>query len=132
MKRAKFAAQLLTGLLMAFVVMGVRGLFDPETTLSGKVMAISDGFSVTGLLYIGMGSLMWVSTTGLFDIFAYAVRKGAHGLIPGMVKDTDGDYYSYKMDKKEKRKPFSGMSSLVTGAVFVIISVIFTVVWYNV
>ena len=86
MKKAKYAASLISGLLLAFAVMWLRGLFSAESA-ADTVMAVSDGFAVAGLLFFGIGSLMWVSTTGFFDIFAFALRKGAHAIIPGMVGD---------------------------------------------
>lgn len=131
MKKAKFWVALATGLLLAGAVMWIRGIFTAETP-AAVVMAISDGFTVAGLLYLCMGSLMWVSTTGMFDIFAYALKKGAHAIIPGMVQDPVNNYYEYKMDKKSKRKGFTQHAALVVGAVFMAISIILTGVWYGI
>ncbi len=131
MKKAKFVATLVTGLMLAFAAMWIRGLFDAES-VADVVMAVSDGFTVAGLLYLCMGSLMWVSTTGMFDIFAYAFKKAAHALVPGMVDNDTKDFYEYKMDKKEKRKAFTQHSALVVGAGFIALSLILTLVWYSI
>lgn len=130
MKKARFAVSLVIGLGLAFAVMWGRGLFSADTA-DEIVMAVSDGFSVAGLIFLGIGSLIWVSTTGLFDIFAFALKKGAHALIPGMVSDPTEDYYEYKMEKKEKRKGFTQLSSLIVGIVFVAIGLVLAAVWYQ-
>ena len=131
MKNTKFVIALVTGLLLAFAAMWVRGLFDAKSA-DEAVMAVSDGFTVAGLLYLCLGALMWVSTTGFFDIFGYAFKKAAHALVPGMVNDTADNYYDYKMGKQGKRKGFSQHSALAVGAGFIVISLILTAVWYTI
>lgn len=131
MKNAKFVAALVTGLILAFAVMWIRGLFTAESAAE-VVMAVSDGFTVAGLLYLCMGALMWVSTTGFFDIFGYAFKKAAHALIPGMVDNSPNNYYDYKIGKEGKRKGFTQHSALVVGAGFIVISLILTAVWYSI
>lgn len=131
MKNAKFVAALVTGLILAFAVMWIRGLFTAESAAE-VVMAVSDGFTVAGLLYLCMGALMWVSTTGFFDIFGYAFKKAAHALIPGMVDNSPNNYYDYKSGKEGKRKGFTQHSALVVGVGFIVISLILTAVWYSI
>ena len=131
MKKAKFAATLATGLILAFAAMYIRGLFEAKTA-EDIVKAIGDGFTVAGLLYFFLGALMWVSTTGFFDIFGYAFKKAAHALVPGMVQEVASNYYDYKVDKLEKRKGFTQHSALVVGIGFIVISVILTMVWYSI
>ena len=48
MKKAKFAATLVTGLILAVAAMWIRGLFEAESA-EDIVKAISDGFTVAGL-----------------------------------------------------------------------------------
>ena len=131
MKNVKIWVQIGIALLLAFVVMCVRGLFT-KTEISDIVMAIGDGFTVTAFLYLGMGALMWVSTTGMFDIFGFAIKRGAHAIIPALFVNEEGGYYEYKMKKAEKRKGFTEHFTLKLGFVFLIISIILTVVWYAV
>ena len=131
MKKAKFVATLVTGLVLAVAAMWIRGLFEAESA-EDIVKAISDGFTVAGLLYFFLGALMWVSTTRFFDIFGYAFKKAAHALLPGMVQETSANYYDYKVDKLEKRKGFTQHSALVIGVAFIVISFILTMVWYSI
>ncbi len=36
---------------------------------------LSDGFFVSAVLFVGMGGLFWVATTGFFDIFSYGFKS---------------------------------------------------------
>ena len=116
--------------MLSFGVMFYRGLFQAETA-GDRIMIICDGFTVTALLFISMGGLMWASTTGFFDIFSYAVRKGAHALIPGMVRDNLPGYYEYKLEKESKRKDKGAKSTFLVGVVFLAVSLALTGVWYQ-
>lgn len=131
MKNIKYYVQAGVGFVLAFVVMVYRGLFS-KPVLSDKIMAIGDGFTVAAVLYLGFGALMWVSSTGFFDIFGYAVKKAAHAIVPGMVQDDAGRYYEYKINKEEKRKGFLDYFTLKLGVLFLIISGILLFVWYQV
>ena len=95
-------------------------------------LRLCDGFSITAMIYICFGILMWISTTGFFDIFAYAFRKGAHAIIPGMGLDNSmNSYYDYKQDKMDKRKSRPMYSTLVIGILFFIISMALVMYWYS-
>lgn len=131
MKNLKYYVQAGIGLALAFAVMVYRGLFS-KPSIADKVMAAGDGFTVAAVLYLGIGALIWISTTGFFDIFGYAVKKAAHALIPGMVEDNTGRYYEYKIEKEEKRKGFFEQFTLKLGVIFLIISAILLFVWYQV
>lgn len=129
MKKAKVWIQLAVGLLIALFIMWYQGAFI-ATKASDIVMAVGDGFTVAAVLYLGMGALMWISTTGFFDIFGFAFKRAARVFIPNFFVDAEGNFYEYKMGKVEKRKGFSQHSALIIGAIFLAISIVLTVVWY--
>ncbi len=130
MKRAKLFVQIGIALLLAFAVMNIRGLFEAKDT-AALVMAVSDGCTVTGVLYLGMGAIMWVSTTGFFDIFGYAVKRGLHAILPGMVQpDDEARFYEYKVKREGKRGRFTQHLSLIIGLVLLILGTITTGLWY--
>ena len=126
----KYLIQLIVGIGIAIAIMYYR---TPQMAegISGNIVAISDGFAVVGLLYFGFGGLMLVSTTGFFDIFGYAFKKGAHAFIPNYGADL-GNYYDYKMERKEARGKGTEKSTLILGVVFLLISGLFTIIWYQV
>ena len=132
MKNLKYYVQTGIGLALAFAVMVSRGLFS-KPSLADKLMAVGDGFTVAAVLYIGMGALIWISSTGFFDIFSYAVKKAAHAIVPGMVQDDAGRYYEYKVEKEAKRT--NGILEYFTlklGIIFLIISAFLLFAWYQV
>lgn len=131
MKNSRFWAQAIAGLMLAFVVMCARGVFE-KTKPAEILMAVGDGFTVVAFLYLGFGALMWVSFTGWFDIFSFAIKRGAHAIMPNVFAEEQGGYYEYKVKKAEKRKAFGEYVTLKLGAVFLSISVFLTALWYMV
>lgn len=128
----KYLVQIAAALVLSLVIMGLGGAFDAQLSMPDRVKGVCDGFSITAMLYICLGILIWVSTTGFFDIFGYAFRKGAHAIIPGMGFDNCPDrYYDYKQDKMAKRKTKPIHSTLVIGILFLIVSIILVGCWYS-
>lgn len=130
MKHKKLLIQFFVGLAASLLLMWQRGLFETDNA-ADRVLIISDGFTLVSFLYLGIGGLMWVSTTGIFDIFGYALRKAAHALLPGQDPLKTGTYYEYRLNKKEKQKKFRGSSSLLAGAILLGLSVLMTAIWYK-
>ncbi len=128
----KYLVQTVVAVILSIVIMGFRGAFNAELSQSDRVKGVCDGFSITAMMYICLGILMWVSTTGFFDIFSYAFRKGAHAIIPGMGFDNSlNTYYDYKQDKIEKRNSKPMYSTLVIGIFLLIISGVLVFYWYS-
>ena len=73
--------QIAIGLIIAVGVMTSQGAFAEGVSVADRILAIGNGFSVIALLYISFGLLVWISTTGVLDIFSFALQKGAHFLI---------------------------------------------------
>lgn len=93
--------------------------------------AMSDGFFVTGFLNFGLGALIWISTTGFFDIFGYSAKSILNFFLPRswmerMGMTPKGDFYEYKVKKKEKRKePLLPIETLWLGGAMMLIALIF-------
>ena len=132
MKYIRYWVQALIGLLLSVAVMASRGLFA-EGSAADRVMIVCDGFTVTALLFLSVGALALIATTGFFDIFSYAVRKGAHALLPGLVHDSLGGYYEYRLEKEDTRKKRDRgeKSTFLVGAGFLLVSILLTAVWYQ-
>lgn len=126
----KYIIQLIVGLLLALGIFFMR-LPQMEEGVAGTIMAVSDGFAVTGLLYVSFGVLFYASSAGFFDFISYAFQRGANIILPKFQQGMD-NYYEYKVKKQEERKRFSAKSTLLIGLVFVALSAIFTVIWYQV
>lgn len=64
---------------------------------------LCDGFFIVAVMYVGVGSLLWISATGFFDIFGYAVKFIAHRFSPSH-RDERFTYYDYKCEQNDKRE----------------------------
>ena len=66
--------QLVIALTLAVLAASSQG-FSLEGELYLNCRYLSDGFFIVAVIFVGMGTLLWVSTTGFFDIFSYAMKS---------------------------------------------------------
>ena len=124
--------QIAIGLIIAVGVMTSQGAFAEGVSAADRILAIGNGFSVIALLYISFGLLVWIST-GVLDIFSFALQKGAHFLIPFSTREANGKFYEFKVEKAKKRKQKGKgqYMTLLVGLGFLIIAIVLTVAWYE-
>lgn len=79
----------------------IRG-FAFGKALKDNLSALCDGFFVTGVLMGGIGAMVWVSTTGFFDILAYGFKNLAV-LVPFRHNRKYKHFYEYKAEQSAKR-----------------------------
>lgn len=110
----------LAGVIIFAPVAMSRGL-DFNLPFSANATVLSDAAFTAGLLLTGIGSLIWVSCTGFFDIFAY----GFHSLLvlfsPLRDPVKHQKYYDYRLSREEKRKK-PEYAPLIVGGSFLILS----------
>lgn len=91
---------------------------------------LSDGCFVAAILLVGVGALTWISCTGFFDIFSYAV-KSLLVLFTSLRKPKDQiGFYEYKLLKEEKRGA-APRFILYVGLLFTGLSVLFLALYYG-
>jgi hypothetical protein len=91
---------------------------------------LADAFTIPGVIFIMVGCLVAISTTGFFDSISYAMKSLARAIIP-FHDTTDEKYYDYKTKKESKR--FTGYGFIfVVGGVFTAISLVFTVLFMSI
>lgn len=117
-------------LVMILLLMISRGFFTADTA-EARLLAASDAVSVVALMFVCVGALIWISSTGVFDMLGYALKKGAHALIPGRIGDPAIDFYEYKMAMKEKER-HTPISILVVGLILLALSFVLIYFWYKV
>ena len=94
-----------------------------DEVIINEFQALSDGFFVVGFLNLAFGLLLWISTTGIFDILSYGLKAALYLFTSKRKDKAEGGYYEYKMRKKEKRKavPFEtlwiGLGMIVIGII---------------
>jgi len=76
-------------------------------------MGISDGCMVIGALYVGMGLLTWIATTGFFDMLAYGFSSLWVMFTPFKDPKDHPRFSEYKQKRQEKRSGTKTMLLLV-------------------
>ncbi len=119
------------GLVAAFAIACWRGVLE-LTELSKILSAISDGFFVMGVVYLGFGLMLLIVNEGILDIIGFGFKSLIYLFTPRRLDRDSGGYYEYRMKKKEERaqKRVSAHIAWI-GAAFILVSVILVVVYYN-
>lgn len=120
---------LLTGTAMALLVGYLRQTDVSTMAAAGAnqlVWCLSDGCFVAGLLLAGMGALLWISTTGFFDIFGYAMKSLLVLFSPLRAPEKHQKFLDYKAEREEKRRPV-GKETLAVGAGFLVLAAVLLV-----
>jgi len=92
--------------------------------------ALSDGFTVSGILLILFAGMMYVSGEGALIGIGFVLRNVVLAFIPaGRMRHEK--YADYRERKMAEAKKSSDHSILVTGAVFLAVGVVFILIWYS-
>ena len=110
------------GALIAWGAAAARGL-KPGIGTAMTLRFWSDGCFVSAVLIGGLGALIWISTTGIFDIFKYGFSSLLVLFTPFRKPKDQMSFYDYKTYQAEKRKP-ARPELLAVGAFFLILSVL--------
>ena len=115
--------------VITFIVLVVRGIFkNPDTKT--LMLYFTDSFFSVGIICAAFGLLIFVSNGGVFDMFIYGIYR----FITLFKKDhTDVKYqtfYDYHIAKAERPKT-EFLFLIIVGAMFVVVSMIFLILWYR-
>ena len=112
------------GIVMALVSRG-RFLSSAYPGESGRLAAcLSDGAFVAGVFMTGIGLLLWISTTGFFDIMRYGIHGLWNHLLPMLRQEKRESYYEFRQSRSKERAVipcpllFCGVLFLLASAVF--------------
>ena len=135
MKKKELLVSMIVTLIMCIAIMLIGNVLQAET-VTDRLRAVCDGFSMGGLMMMCIGGLLWISGFGSFDILGYACKRAAHMFIPGKgldkKKESMPSYFEYKLEKSEKRDKSIGTEIIISGGIFFIIGVVLILVWYQV
>lgn len=122
--------------LISFVIMGIstlfilnlRGVFADNVTDIFRHLA--DSFTIPGVIMLMVGVMVWISTTGSFDMLNYGLLKAKNSLIPS-TQYTHETFYDYKSRKDGKRiKNYSFL--FISGGIYMIPALVFNILYYTV
>lgn len=124
------AVQLMIAAFIAVSVASHQG-FALDNPAFINCRYLSDGFFVSAVIFVGFGVLLWVSATGFFDIFGYAMKSLLVLFSPLKRPGEHPHYYEYKVEKQAKReaKPITH-TVLVAGLIVLALSLICLALYY--
>ena len=125
------AVQLVIALVIALPVAMHQGFsMDGDAALNCRWL--SDGSFVSAVIFVGLGGLFWVSTTGFFDIFSYGFKSLFVLFSPLKKVKEFPHYYDYKCEKDAKRegKPITH-TVLVVGLICLAVSLVCLAMYYK-
>ena len=105
-----------------------KGIFVVGS-LTGVVTILSDAFFIPGVLCLCLGLILYATNEGLFNAMAYGMKILGRSLTgrkgEKIIDEEFHEYHSRLSQKKSKVKHF-----LIVGAVNVVISIIFVIVYF--
>ena len=124
----KYGAAVAFGLLIGGIYL-VSGDFFSQS-LREMYRLLSDAFMLPGFLMVCAGLMIWLSNEGAWHGVAFVLSRAVKLLIPfgrGAKDENYGDYVA-----RQSKKQINGFGFLlVTGAVFLLISLIFLVLFHQ-
>ena len=125
------AVQLVIALAIAWMVASFQG-FVPGGEAYLNCRYFSDGCFVSAVIFVGMGALLWISSTGFFDIFGYAMKSLLVLFSPLKKPGEHPHYYEYKCEKDAKRqaKPITH-TVLIVGVIVLLLSLACLALYYH-
>lgn len=128
-KRRGILIACIVGLIMAGGVAVLRG-FNADADSQTAFSALSDGCFIAGFMLTAVGALTWVSGTGFFDIFGYAMHSLLVLFTPLRRPQDHEKFIDYKERKSGAReKPLYYL--LLIGVVLIFLAVLFLLLWYS-
>lgn len=122
--------------IISFVILGVSTWFilalrefSQADAATVRYLNLADAFTIPGVIMLMAGVLVWVSTTGNFDMLTYGLLRAKEAFIPSPTAK-DEKFYDYKMRKEKKR--IKGYSFLfISGGIYMIPAIIFNILYYT-
>lgn len=123
--------ELVVALGVAFAAAFAFG-FSTGTAAHLNCRYLSDGCFISAVMFIGIGGLMWIASTGFFDIFGYAFKSLLVLFVPIKKPSEFPHYYEYKCEKDAKREGKSvTYTVLISGLIVLALSVLMLVLYYQ-
>ena len=113
---------------VTFCVFWIKGFFTDS--LSVNIQILSDGFSISGMIFLSLAGMLYVSGEGGLIGIGYVLKSVAQIFIP-MGRRHHERYADYRERKLGKEKAKGEHCLLVTGLVFFAVGIIMTVIWYT-
>ena len=123
----KYGISFIVAAGICLAVLAARGAFS-MTERVDIYRALCDGFTVSGVLFLMFGLLMWVAELGTFDGISYAVVQLFRRMKLGRYRK--GQSYSEYKEEKDKRRRNGWFGFMfVIGGIFTALAIIFLILF---
>jgi hypothetical protein len=117
------------GILMCVGVILIGDISNQES-ISDVMKILTNAFFVPGILILGFGLLILASNGGTFDMLSYGTKKFFDLFRRPQYRKITDTFYDYRKAKQEN--PIDFMYMIFIGLGFLVISVVFLVLYYQV
>lgn len=114
--------------LITLSVFWLKGFFTDDVAVN--IQILSDGFFVSGALFLLFAGMMYISGEGALIGIGFVLRNIVLAFIP-MGRKNHEFYAQYRERALGKIKKSSDHCLLITGLVFLLVGIVFTVIWYT-
>lgn len=112
--------------LISILVFWSEGFF--AHSIAVNIQILSDGFFISGLLFLFVAGMMYISGEGALIGIGYIMKSVIQMFIP-MGRKHQERYPDYRERKLAGMKKSGDHCILVIGLLFFIVGVIFTIIW---
>lgn len=133
-KKQKLIAYIIViiiGLLLALSICYSTGFFSKAKSEIMKIL--SNSFLLPGVIFTGLGCLIFVSNFGSFDMLGFGAKLFFNQFSPKHNRDefrkNYPDYYSYYKEKRKEKAQYDFL--LIPGIFFMLLSTVFTFLFYS-
>ena len=113
--------------LITLAVFWIKGFFTDS--LSVNLQILSDGFAVSGLMFLAFAGMIYISSEGGLIGVSFVLRNVILAFIPlGRLKHEV--YTKYRERKMKELKENNDPCALVVGLIFLSVGILFTAIWY--
>ncbi len=127
-KYLKYIITILVGLAMSIAI--ISGSIAKAETTTEIMKILTNAFFVPGILILGFGLLIIASNGGTFDMLVYGTKKFFDMFRKPQYRKITDTFYDYRKAKQET--PIEFMYMILIGLGFIIISVVFLILYYQV
>lgn len=113
--------------LITFIIFWIRGFFTDSASVN--IQILSDGFSISGMLFLFFAGMMYISGEGALIGIGFVMRTVVQTFVP-MGRKNHIPYKEYREMKLGSKKKSGDHCIVITGLVFFVIGLVFTAIWY--
>ena len=126
----KYAVSLTIAAVIVVLVLWMQGYFT-QTEWRVQCKNLCDAFTVSGLVFILVSALVWVSNMGIFLGLGYAFSVFINSIVPFRGKRRHESYADYR-ERKTGKGGVKGYSFIFfTGLVYFVVAIVFLIIYYQ-